>query len=434
MDPDNTLPPSERVASPGVTRLRDRLGHVIYNNLDLIAVKLFEESLGRTMTGLMKHALGLRTNEVQALRAPQASPDDLNKALSSSKSYFMAIVNEMSATEKMESDEEGQFSRHLQALEKLVPIGGFSALSKLLITLQGPPARYSGILQTAYSFDVLIRQVTESEAKEVSSFSIRRSLKSLALPQAPYLEPVRQNEITLSAEALDLGDRLSDKERHSLCILADNLYLSWLARLDIEFSAEQLHSVAPRPWLALLIPRLDQGKINRSHGQKRLPNGWYTHPNIRLINLCSCFSQKLLQGRWPDAPMPRRELIKLPGFAGDWRRSKAHLDNPVSMDRDPEKMITNWSQGRDLDHGDFCDIWEGCCGAPALPSAPWPIFIASRFWALMLPKARLQNSPDLAEDARQRYLKWWNHHLDQDKKAGRAFPGTAPQPHCFDLV
>src|SRR5690606_9961048 len=161
---------------------------------------------------------------------------------------------------------------HLQALEQLVPIGGLSALSKLLIILQGPPARYSGIWQTAYSFDVLIRQVTEMEAKEISGFSIRRSLKSLSLPQGPYLEPVRQDEMTLSAEALDLGDQLSNNERHSLCILADNLYLSWLARLDIEFSAEQLHSVAPNPWLALLIPRLDQEKINSSHAHKRLPN------------------------------------------------------------------------------------------------------------------------------------------------------------------
>lgn len=434
MDPDNALPPSERVASPSVTRLRDRLGDIVYSNLDLIAVKLFEESLGRTMTGLMKHEVGLRTNEVQALRAPQASPDDLNKALSSSKNYFMAIVKEISATEKMELDEEEKLSRHLQALEPLVPIGGFSALSKLLITLQGPPARYSGILQIAYSFDVLIRKVTEIEAKEISGFSIRRSLKSLSLPQAPYLEPVRQDEITLSEEALDLGDQLTSKERRSLCILADNLYLSWLARLDIEFSAEQLCSVAPSPWLALLIPRIDQEKINRSRGQKRLPNGWYTHPNTRLINLCSCFSQKLLEGRWPDAPMPRKELIKLPGFAGNWRKSKAHPDNPTSTDRDPEKMITNWSQERNLDYGDFWDIWEGCCGAPALPSTPWPAFIAARFWALMLPKARLQKNPELVEDARQRYLKWWSYHLNEDKKAGRTFPGTAPQPQCLDLV
>lgn len=434
MDTHNIQTTSSQPTTGASSHFKDRLEDNFYNNLDLIAVKLMEESHGRTMTGLMKHEMGLRTNEIQALRSPHASSDDLSKALSSSKSYFMAIVNEISALEKMDENEEEKISRHLQTLEKLAPIGGFSALSIFLTTLQGPPARYLGILQTAYSFDVLIRKVTESEAEEVSSFSIRHSLKSLSLPQSPYLEPVRQDEITLSEDALDLGEQLISKERRSLCILADNLYLSWLARLDIEFSAEQLCSVAPSPWLALLIPRIDQEKINRSRGQKRLPNGWYTHPNTRLINLCSCFSQKQLEGRWPDAPMPRKELIKLPGFAGNWRKSKAHPDNPASTDRDPEKMITNWSQGRSLDYGDFWDIWEGCCGAPALPSTPWPAFIAARFWALMLPKARLQKNPELAEDARQRYLKWWNYHLNEDKKAGRTFPGTAPQQQCLDLV
>lgn len=405
-----------------------KLADSVYGNVDSFALKIIEAMLGRAFTGILKHKVGLRSDDVQAFLFPESSPEKINRVAAATKADFLANVKSLAV-----QGERGWAEFAIEMGERKA-IGGFSGLSTIMLMLSGPPARLVETLNQANQFDLVIRRITDHQIDGITSSLLQTSLQELSLPAAEYMHPAAESKMLLIADLLDLGASLSEAERLRLEQLGDNLYLSWLARLDIEFSTDQLPFQSPKPWLNLVAPKLDSTKIPDNRQTDRWKNGWYSHPNARLINLCYCLSYCLVNDGWPSRPLRPSELITQPGFSGDWRRSKQNPDEPATMEVSTEKVIDHWRQGRTLDYNDFFDIWDGCCNAHAHTSTPWPIFVASRFWALVLPRERVKANPGIVEQAIARYEYWWNHHYEADRKAGRAFHGSNPRPACFDAV
>jgi hypothetical protein len=377
---------------------------------------LAQEMVGKTIKSHMKHVMGQRTEVINEQDKPTPSPSILLKLEEDSTIYVRVILHELRTQGWPEVDE-------LEAISQArKPIGGFSAISQVTRILNWSTDEYQACDQLSFELDAKLSAFYEQALLPPSSSTPRELMEAIGLPPETWFIPVCDDPNGLTGHLLELPKEMPAQTRKAFIALADNLYLSWLAKWDVAFSDERIESVSALPWLTYVMPKSKQ-------------KGGYKTPNARLIDICSCFAHKVHNNAWPEKPLTTKEILQLKGFYGDWL--SCNKAEPVAdqdrekQDIDPRKRISHWREGRKITALNFTDLWEALCNKRI--HAPWPVYLGALFWKHTLTRQRLQQQPDLLEKVETRYMYWWRHHLKkvQAEKVGK--PDT-PQPAFLSKI